>query len=476
MSHELMAPIMFGALVVVLLIGYPVAFSLGAVGLAFAVVGIEMGLLRVELLQALPERVFGIMANPTLLAIPFFTFMGVVLERSGIAEEMLDTMGQLFGPVRGGLAYAVIFVGALLGGPAGVVAATVIAMGLISLPIMMRYGYSTRLTCGVIAASGTLAQIIPPSIVLVVMAEVLGISVGDVYAGALIPSLVLTGLYALYVFIVSIVAPEAAPALPAEARTLAGWPLARRALATLVPAVVLIFLVLGTIFLAIATPTEGAAMGAVGALGLAAAKGRLNRRVLFQAVDQTTKLTSFVIFILVGATVFTLVFRGLDGDLWIEELARGLPGGIVGFLIFVNAIVFVLAFFLDFFEIAFILLPLLGPVAHKLGIDMVWFAVLIGVNMQTSFMHPPFGFALFYLRSVAPKEIRTSDIYWGAVPFVVIQLIMVGLVIAFPQMVLHYKGEPVKDGPALEMQIPDVAPQSDRDTVSDDIERALKAR
>jgi len=289
----------------------------------------------------------------------------------------------------------------------------------------------------------------------VVMAEVLGISVGDVYAGALVPSLVLTGLYALYVFIVSMVKPEAAPALPMEARTLRGWVLVRRTLATLVPALVLIFLVLGTIFLAIATPTEGAAMGAAGSLGLAAAKGRLDRRVLFQAMDQTTKITSFVIFILIGATVFTLVFRGLDGDLWIEHLVRDLPGGVVGFLIFVNVLVFVLAFFLDFFEIAFILLPLLGPVAAKLGIDLVWFAVLIGVNMQTSFMHPPFGFALFYLRSVAPKEVRTSDIYWGAIPFVVIQLIMVALVIAFPQMVMHYKDiAPQVDPASIELQIP----------------------
>ena len=475
-----MAPIMFGALVIVLLIGYPVAFSLGAVGLLFAIVGIEMGLLTPELLQALPERIYGIMSNNTLLAIPFFTFMGVVLERSGIAEEMLDTMGQLFGSVRGGLAYAVIFVGAILGGPAGVVAATVIAMGLISLPIMMRYGYSTRLTCGVITASGTLAQIIPPSIVLVVMAEVLGISVGDVYAGALVPSLVLTGLYALYVFLVSLVRPEWAPALPSEARTLRGWMLARRALAALVPALVLIFLVLGTIFLAIATPTEGAAMGAAGSLGLAFAKRRLNRRVLFEAMDQTTKITSFVIFILIGATIFTLVFRGLDGDLWIEHLVRDLPGGVVGFLVFVNVLVFVLAFFLDFFEIAFILLPLLGPVAAKLGIDLVWFAVLIGVNMQTSFMHPPFGFALFYLRSVAPKEVRTSDIYWGAVPFLAIQVVMIGLVIAFPQMVMHYKGTaPQSDPSSIELQIParDAPPPGEiqRDT-ADEIEKALKGR
>jgi tripartite ATP-independent transporter DctM subunit len=438
MPLEWMGPMMFAAMIGFLLTGYPVAFCLSAVGLVFGVLGIELGLFHASLLQALPERVFGIMANPTLLAIPFFTFMGVILERSGIAEEMLDTMGQLFGPLRGGLAYAVIFVGAILGGPAGVVAATVIAMGLISLPIMIRYGYSTRLTTGVIAASGTLAQIIPPSIVLVVMADVLGISVGDVYAGALVPSLVLTGLYALYVAAVSLIQPQAAPALPPQARSLRGTRLVGRVMISLVPALVLIFLVLGTIFLGMATPTEAAAMGAAGALMLALFKRRLNRELLHAAMDQTAKLTSFVIFILIGSTVFTLVFRGVDGDLWVENLLTNLPGGVLGFLIFVNAVVFVLAFFLDFFEIAFILLPLLGPVAQKLGIDLVWFAVLIGVNIQTSFMHPPFGFALFYLRSVAPPEIRTADIYWGAIPFVIIQLIMVGLVIAFPGMVMDF--------------------------------------
>ncbi len=438
MGIELLAPAMFATMVVFLLVGYPVAFSLAAVGLAFSLIGIQAGAFGPQLLQALPERVLGIMSNQTLLAIPFFTFMGVVLERSGIAEEMLETMGQVFASVKGGIAYAVIFVGALLGGPAGVVAATVIAMGLISLPVMLRHGYSTRLSTGVIAASGTLAQIVPPSIVLVVMAEVLGISVGDVYAGALVPSLVLTGLYALYIFLVSLLYPDAVPAIPEAERQPRDRALLLRALKALVPAIVLLFLVIGTIFMGLATPTEAAAMGALGSLGLAAANRRLDRRVLREAMEQTTILTSFAIFILIGATIFTLVFRGLDGDLWVEHLLTGLPGGQTGFLVFVNVLIFLLSFFLDFFEIAFILLPLLGPVADKLGIDLVWFAVLIAVNMQTSFMHPPFGFALFYLRSVAPPSIRTTDIYLGAIPFIIIQLIMVGLLIAFPGLVLNF--------------------------------------
>ncbi len=431
---------MFAAMVVFLLVGYPVAFSLAAVGLAFALIGIEAGAFGPQLLQALPERVLGIMSNQTLLAIPFFTFMGVVLERSGIAEEMLETMGQVFASVKGGIAYAVIFVGALLGGPAGVVAATVIAMGLISLPVMIRHGYSARLSTGVIAASGTLAQIVPPSIVLAVMAEVLGISVGDVYAGALVPSLVLTGLYALYIFLVSLVFPDAVPAIPESERQPRDRALLLRVLKALLPAVVLLLLVIGAIFTGLTTPTEAAAMGALGSLGLAAVNRRLDRRVLREAMEQTTLLTSFAVFILIGATIFTLVFRGLDGDLWVEHLLTGLPGGQTGFLVFVNVLIFLLSFFLDFFEIAFILLPLLGPVADKLGIDLIWFAVLIAVNMQTSFMHPPFGFALFYLRSVAPPSIRTTDIYLGAIPFIIIQLIMVGLLIAFPGLVLNFTG------------------------------------
>jgi len=435
MSFELMAPLMFLGLVVFLLLGYPVAFSLAANGLLFAFVGIQAGFFEFSLMQALPDRIFGIMSNATLLAIPFFTFMGLVLERSGMAEELLDTMGQLFGAVRGGLAYAVIFVGALLGATTGVVAASVIAMGLISLPIMLRYGYDKRLASGVIAASGTLAQIVPPSLVLIVLADQLGTSVGDMYRGALLPAILLTGLYVAFVMLVSIFKPQYTPAMPPEARSLRGTALLRQVMVAMLPPLLLIFLVLGTIFLGIATPTEGGAMGAVGALVLALVKRRLNLDLLKQAMDSTTRLTSFVIFILIGSTVFSLVFRGVDGDRWVEELLTALPGGELGFLVVVNLLVFGLAFFLDFFEIAFIIVPLLAPVAEKLGIDLVWFGVLLGINMQTSFMHPPFGFALFYLRSVAPKSVRTTDIYWGAVPFLVVQIIMVALVLAFPGIV-----------------------------------------
>ncbi|HCK81999.1 MAG TPA: C4-dicarboxylate ABC transporter, partial [Candidatus Competibacteraceae bacterium] len=381
-----MAPIMFSALVVFLLLGYPVAFSLAAVGMAFGLLGIELGLLTPNLLQAFPDRVFGIMKNEILLAIPFFTFMGLVLERSGMAEALLDTIGQLFGGIRGGLAYAVILVGGLLAATTGVVAASVIAMGLISLPIMLRYGYDKALASGVIAASGTLAQIIPPSLVLIVLADVLGRSVGDMYKGAFIPGFTLMGFYLVWVFVNSVLRPHTVPALPPEARTLRGWALARRAAAAMVPPLLLIFLVLGSIFIGWATPTEGGALGAVGALGLALAKGKLNRTMLVEAMHSTAKITSFVIFILIGASVFSLVFRGVNGDLWVEHLLLDLPGGQLGFLIVVNLMVFLLAFFLDFFEISFIILPLLAPVADKLGIDLVWFGILLGVNMQTSFM------------------------------------------------------------------------------------------
>ena len=463
-----LAPLMFAALILFLLSGYPVAFALGANGLFFGLIGIELGLLSPVLFQALPERVFGIMRNDTLLAIPFFTFMGIVLERSGMAEDLLDTIGQLFGPIRGGLAYAVVFVGALLAATTGVVAASVISMGLISLPIMLRYGYDRRLATGVIAASGTLAQIIPPSLVLIVMADQLGRSVGDMYAGAFVPGLVLTALYTLYVFGTTMLRPEAAPALPPEARTLRGFKLLARVVFSLIPPLVLIFLVLGTIFIGVATPTEGGAMGAAGAVILALINRRLTWQLLRQAMDTTAKLSSFVIFILIGSTVFGLVFRAVNGDLWVEHLLASLPGGQIGFLVVVNLIVFVLAFFLDFFELAFIIVPLLAPVADKLGIDLIWFGVLLAVNMQTSFMHPPFGFALFYLRGVAPKTeyvdkvtgrltpgITTGQIYWGAVPFVCIQIIMVGLVIAFPEMVLSGldKG-PKVDPSTIKIELP----------------------
>jgi len=470
-----MAPLMFATLVVFLLLGYPVAFALAALGLSFGFIGVELGLLTPALYQALPERIFGIMSNDTLLAVPFFTFMGLILERSGMAEDLLDTIGQLFGPIRGGLAYAVIFVGALLAATTGVVAASVISMGLISLPIMLRYGYDRRIASGVIAASGTLAQIIPPSLVLIVLADQLGRSVGDMYAGAIFPGLVLTALYALYVLATTLVFPKLAPALPAQARLLRGWKLVARVLFVLIPPLALIFLVLGTIFLGIATPTEGGAMGATGALALALINRRLSWALLKQAMNSTAKLTSFVVFILVGATVFSLTFRGVNGDLWVEHLLTSLPGGQIGFLIVVNVLTFLLAFFLDFFELAFIIVPLLAPVADKLGIDLIWFGVLLGVNMQTSFMHPPFGFALFYFRSVAPiretidritgriiKPVTTGQIYWGAVPFVAIQLVMVALVIAFPGMVLASLDAGTKVDPTkIQIEVPQAAPSDD---------------
>lgn len=432
---ELLVVGMFATLVLFLLTGAPVAFALAAVGLLFGVVGIYQDLLTFDLLTALPDRVYGIMSNETLLAIPFFTFMGLILERSGMAEDLLETIGQLFGPIRGGLAYAVIFVGAMLAATTGVVAASVISMGLISLPLMLRYRYDSRVATGIIAASGTLAQIIPPSLVLIVLADQLGISVGDMYEGALVPALLLTALYAVFIALISLFQPAKVPALPAEARSLRGLALLGRAVFVMAPPVTLIFLVLGTIFFGIATPTEGGAMGAMGALVLAGLKRRLKLTMVVQACDGTVRLSTFVIFILIGSTVFGLTFRGIEGDRLVEHLFTSLPGGQVGFLIVVNLLVFLLAFFLDFFELAFILVPLLAPVADKLGIDLVWFGVMLAVNMQTSFIHPPFGFALFYLRSVAPKSVRTTDIYWGAAPYLLIQLLMVGVLIAWPGLV-----------------------------------------
>jgi tripartite ATP-independent transporter DctM subunit len=450
-----MAPIMFASMVIFLLVGFPVAFALAANGVVFGLIGIKLGLLGPQLFQALPDRIYGVMANETLLAVPFFTFMGLILERSGMAEDLLDTIGQLFGPIRGGLAYAVIFVGALLAATTGIVAASVISMGLISLPIMLRYGYDKRLASGVIAASGTLAQIIPPSLVLIVMADQLGKSVGDMYAGAFVPGLTLTALYVVYVLIISIVKPHWVPALPLAARSLRGTALALRVVTTLLPPLLLIFLVLGTIFLGIATPTEGGAMGATGALIMAVLRKRLNLKLLKQAMESTARLTTFVLFILIGARVFSLTFYGVDGHLWVEHLLVGLPGGQLGFLIVVNILIFFLAFFLDYFELAFIVVPLLAPVADKLGIDLIWFGVLLGINMQTSFLHPPFGFALFFLRSVAPGSVKSSDIYWGAVPFVCIQIIMIGMVIAFPQMVTFNLDQTNKvDVDSVKIEIP----------------------
>ena len=444
----LLAPALFFLLMVFLLTGYPVAFALGGAALVFAVIGLETGVIRPELGQAIPERLFGIMRNDTLLAIPFFTFMGLVLERSRLAEELLETVGQLFGRMRGGLALAVVLVGAMLAATTGVVAASVMAMGLISLPVMMRYGYSPAVSSGVIVASGTLAQIIPPSLVLIVLADTLSVPVGEMYAGAMIPALLLTVLFMVFILMVSVVRPKLVPAMPPEA-IVRGAALWRRAVLSLVPPLLLIFLVLGTIFIGLATPTEGGAMGAAGSVLLAAIKGRLNRTMLDDALQTTARLTCFVLFILIGSSLFSLVFRALDGDIWVEELFAHIPGGALGFLLIVNLLVFILGCFIDFFEIAFIAVPLLAPVAHKLGIDPVWFGVMLAMNLQTSFLTPPFGFSLFYLRSVAPPTIPTSAIYRGVLPFIVLQLFMVVMVAVFPQLVGQHKtATTVWDAPA----------------------------
>ena len=476
-SQDLMAPIMFGGLIVFLLLGYPAAFSLGAVGLFFSFIGIEMGMFQPTFLQALPDRVFGILSNDLLLSIPFFTFMGAILEKCGLAEDMLEGLGQLFGPIRGGLAYAVIIVGAILGAITGTVAASVIAMGLISLPIMLRYGYNPRVATGVIAASGTITQLIPPSLVLIVLADQLGKSVGDMYAGAIGPSIIQVALFCLFIFFLSIFRPQDVPALPPEARPVIDWKLFKKILWGIVPSIALIFLVLGTILMGLATPTEGGAMGSVGALVLAAMNKRLHKPLVWEAMTSTMRINAMVIFILIGSTVFGLAFRGVDGDLWIEHLLTGLPGGQVGFLIVVNLFVFFLAFFLDYFEIAFIIIPLLAPVADKLGIDLIWFGVLLGANMQTSFMHPPFGFALFYLRGVAPKSLKSSDIYYGALPWVGLQLILVAIIIFIPETVTYFVDKPAvaidANGPSID---PLAGVEQNEITVdsSSEIERQLR--
>jgi TRAP-type mannitol/chloroaromatic compound transport system permease large subunit len=534
-------PIMFGGLLVLLLTGFPVAFALAACGLGFGYIGMEAGLFPPSLFQALPLRIFGIMQNDTLLAIPFFTFMGIILQKSGMAEDLLETVGQVFGPVRGGVAIAVILVGALLAATTGVVAAAVISMGLISLPIMLRYGYSRVIATGAITASGTLAQAVPPSLVLIVLADQLGRSVGDMYAGALLPGLLLVGLYVLFIVAVAIFKPAMVPALPPEARIyregngksghvslmfllilcvvvgyawasvhdsiMMAWlertqaapsdevvimsmtvsslvalslaivnrvtrmgllsKLAEQVTFVLMPPLILIFLVLGTIFLGVATPTEGGAMGALGALILAIGKGRLSMPLMNQALENTAKLASFVLFILIGSTVFSFTFNAADGHIWVEHLFTGMPGGAIGFLIVVNILIFILGMFIDFFEIAFIVIPILAPVAEKIlpgmvpGMTadqaMIWFGVIVAMNLQTSFLTPPFGFALFYLRSVAPKNdykdritgenikaVKTTEIYKGSIAFIVLQLIMVASIIAFPNLVTGGIQEGVK--------------------------------
>jgi tripartite ATP-independent transporter DctM subunit len=435
MDAEWLAPLMFVGALILIFTGFPVAFALGGTAFIFAFLGVELGMFDWPLLMALPDRTFGIMSNFVLLAVPFFIFMGTMLEKSRLAEDLLTTIGQIFGPMRGGLALAVVFVGGLLAAATGVVGASVVAMGLISLPVMLRYGYSHELSAGVITASGTLGQIIPPSVVLIVLADQMGISVGDLFIGSLIPGIMLAGMYAIYCGGIAIFKPKMAPALPKEARNLTGRALLVRVLLVLMPPLVLILLVLGSILAGIATPTEAGALGAIGAMGLAALNRRLTWKALRETMDATTRLTSMVLFLLIGSTAFALVFRGLNGDLWIEHLLTNLPGGVVGLLIVTNLTVFLLGFFIDFFEIAFIVIPLLVPAAALLGVDLVWFGVMLGMNLQMSFLTPPFGFALFYLRGVAPPEITTGEIYRGVIPFIIIQAIALMVVIMWPQVV-----------------------------------------
>ena len=435
MSGGFLPPLMFATVLLFIFSGYPVAFALGGASLLFALLGVLYGYFEWTYLLAMPERTFGIMSNYVLLAVPFFIFMGTMLEKSRLAEDLLKTIGMLFGPVRGGLALAVVFVGGLLAAATGVIGASVVAMGLISLPVMMQYGYSKSLATGVIAASGTLGQIIPPSVVLVVLADQLGVSVGDLFLGSLTPGILLASLYAAYVGGVAIFRPALAPALPREVRDIPPAQLLRRVLLVMVPPLLLILVVLGSIFLGIATPTEAGALGALGAMAIAAATQRLTPQALRETMAGTSRLTTMVVFLLIGSTAFALVFRGLFGDVWIENLLHQLPGGKIGALIAANLLIFILGFFIDFFEIAFIVIPLLAPVFQKMGIDLVWFGVMVGMNLQTSFLTPPFGFALFYLRGVTPEGIRTVDIYRGVVPFIAIQLLGLVLLFCFPDMV-----------------------------------------
>ena len=439
MTGDWLGPLMFAGALLLIFSGYPVAFALGGTAIVFAIIGIEVGLLDWHLLFAMPDRIFDVMSNTLLLAVPYFIFMGTMLEKSRLAEDLLQTIGLLFGRLRGGLAIAVVFVGALLAAATGVVGASVVAMGVISLPVMLRYGYSKRLSAGVITASGTLGQIIPPSIVLIVLADQLSVagrvSVGDLFLASLVPGLMLAGLYMLYAAGVAFFRPEAAPALPKEERNIPAAELAKRVLLVMLPPLLLIVVVLGSIFAGVATPTEAGALGALGAIVLAALNRRLTMDALHRTMRETAKLTAMVMILLIGARAFSLVFIGLNGDIWIEDLLTNLPGGVIGLLIVANLVIFIIGFFIDFFEIAFIIVPLLAPAAALLGVDLIWFGVMIAMNLQTSFLTPPFGFALFYLRGVAPPEVTTTQIYRGAVPFIAIQVVGLLLIILFPDVV-----------------------------------------
>jgi tripartite ATP-independent transporter DctM subunit len=435
MGFEWLAIAMFVGFFLMLMSGYPVAFSFAGTGILFGAIGWIVGAFDFHRLLLLPNIWFGTMSNFTLLAIPFFVFLGAVFEKSGLAEELLETIGIVLGSLRGGVALAVIVVGTLLAATTGVVAATVILMGMISLPVMLRYGYDKQLATGAIVAAGTLAQLIPPSLVLVVLSDQLGVSVGDLFLGALIPGLMLSGSYALYVLAIAFFKPHVAPALPLEVRKLDGIVLARRVVKAVLPPLFLIFAVLGSIFFGLATPTEAGAVGAVGACILASLNRRLNWNLLQDAAHATAVVTTLVIMILFGSSLFSLVFDALGGKTFITDLLVNLPGGYIAFIIASNIIIFLLGVFLEFIEICFIAIPLLVPAAQALGIDLVWFGVVMAINLQTAFMSPPVGFSLFYLQSVAPKEVSTIEIHKGAIPFMILQFVVLLLVIIFPQTV-----------------------------------------
>ncbi|MFH1803473.1 MAG: TRAP transporter large permease subunit [Pseudomonadota bacterium] len=454
MSGGILSLLMFGVACGVLLFGFPVAFSLAGVGLAFALVGNAMGFFDMALLGSLPSRYFGVMTNELYVAVPLFVFMGIMLEKSRIAEKLLTTMGMLFGSMRAGLGISVVIVGMLLAASTGIVGATVVTMGLLSLPAMQKAGYSPRLSTGVICASGTLGQIIPPSIVLVLLGDILQgayaeaqrslgnwapepVSVMDLFAGAFIPGLLLVGLYISWVIIQAFLDPKSAPALM-EGKRPDG--LFREVMHALVPPATLIIAVLGSILMGIATPTESAAFGGVGATVLAAFYRKLSWDVLKVVTRQTVQISAMVFVILLGASIFSLVFRGLGGDHLLEEWLHNLPGGVFGAMLVVMLLMFVMGFFLDFIEIVFVVVPIVGPILLKLGVDPVWLGVMIAVNLQTSFLTPPFGFALFYLRGVAPAVIKTWDIYRGIIPFVMIQLLALCLIAAFPALATWLPG------------------------------------
>ena len=451
---EYLALILFAVVALVLMLGYPVAFTLGGVSLLFAFVGEWFDVFDDAFLEALPNRLYGIMTNETLIAVPLFVFMGVMLERSKVAEELLDTMAALFGRMRGGLGISVTLVGMLLAASTGIVGATVVTMGLLSLPTMLKRNYDPAVAAGTICASGTLGQIIPPSIILVLLGDVLSsayqqaqlemgiwdlktVSVGDLFVGAVIPGLGLVALYLLYLGGVALFRPEKVPAAP----DLAGdGTLARRVATVLLPPLLLIVAVLGSILAGMATPTEAASVGAVGAMLLAVQRGQFDLEGLREVMRATVRVTAMVFLIFIGAAVFSLVFRGFGGDELVEELLHNLPGGVVGAVAVVMLLMFLLGFILDFIEITFVVVPIVGPVLLAMGLDPVWLGIMIAINLQTSFLTPPFGFALFYLRGVAPPEVATSAIYRGVIPFIIIQLVMLGLLARWPQLATWLPG------------------------------------